>query len=218
MGGVLNTTLTVTFLVCASLDWFAVATGRKKLEYVSKPLVLLPLLLGVLGYTVFSSVDFFIGALCAALLFSLAGDVFLMLPRNLFVPGLASFLLAHIAYIALFAPYVSSSLVMIAGGIFVISAGWRNGSRIVSGLDASGRERLKGPVLAYMVVITAMVLTVLATGSPWAIAGALLFYVSDTMIGWSRFVQPFRYDRLAIMVTYHLGQLGLVVGALQLYA
>lgn len=34
-----------------------------------------------------------------ALLASLGGDVFLMLPGDLFVPGLASFLLAHVAYV-----------------------------------------------------------------------------------------------------------------------
>ena len=40
--------------------------------------------------------------LLAALLFSLGGDVFLMLPGNYFIPGLASFLVAHLFYIALF--------------------------------------------------------------------------------------------------------------------
>src|SRR5690606_41962032 len=37
------------------------------------------------------------------LLFSLAGDVFLMLPRDRFVAGLVSFLIAHLFYIAAFA-------------------------------------------------------------------------------------------------------------------
>ena len=35
----------------------------------------------------------------AALVLSLVGDVFLMLPQDLFVFGLGSFLLGHIAYI-----------------------------------------------------------------------------------------------------------------------
>ena len=37
----------------------------------------------------------------AALVFSLVGDVLLMLPGNTFIPGLASFLVAHVFYIAL---------------------------------------------------------------------------------------------------------------------
>ena len=40
--------------------------------------------------------------LLGALLFSLGGDVFLMLPGDYFIPGLASFLVAHVFYIALF--------------------------------------------------------------------------------------------------------------------
>src|SRR5512133_4105571 len=49
--------------------------------------------------------------LLAALVASLAGDVFLMLPGNYFIPGLASFLVAHLFYIALFrqgVPWFSS--------------------------------------------------------------------------------------------------------------
>jgi alkylglycerol monooxygenase len=38
----------------------------------------------------------------AALVASLAGDVFLMLPGAYFIPGLASFLVAHLFYISLF--------------------------------------------------------------------------------------------------------------------
>ena len=43
------------------------------------------------------------------------------------------------------------------------------------------------------------------------IVGALLFYLSDTLIAWNGFVKPFRNANLAIMVTYHLGQIGLVL-------
>lgn len=48
------------------------------------------------------AIDRFDALLIGALLFSLAGDVFLMLPGNYFIPGLASFLVAHVFYIALF--------------------------------------------------------------------------------------------------------------------
>ena len=48
----------------------------------------------------------------------------------------------------------------------------------------------------------------------WAIGGALLFYVSDAFIGWSRFVKHFPGERLAIMTTYHLGQVGIVLSLL----
>ena len=41
-------------------------------------------------------------AIVLGLLFSLAGDIFLMLPRDRFIFGLGSFLMAHIVYIIAF--------------------------------------------------------------------------------------------------------------------
>src|SRR5258708_3354306 len=41
-------------------------------------------------------------AIVTSLAFSLAGDVFLMLPGDLFLAGLLSFLVAHIAYLVAF--------------------------------------------------------------------------------------------------------------------
>ena len=52
----------------------------------------------------------------------------------------------------------------------------------------------------------------IGTTIPVAIAGALLFYLSDACIGWSRFVGDFPQSRMAIITTYHLGQIGLVIG------
>ena len=46
---------------------------------------------------------------------------------------------------------------------------------------------------------------------PAAIVGALLFYLSDFSIGWSRFVRDFRAHRLVIITTYHAAQVLLVV-------
>jgi uncharacterized membrane protein YhhN len=46
------------------------------------------------------------------------------------------------------------------------------------------------------------------------VAGAVLFFASDGMIGWSRFVSDFPGSRVLIMVSYHVGQIGLVLGLL----
>ena len=43
---------------------------------------------------------------------------------------------------------------------------------------------------------------------------AVLFMASDSMIGWKRFVAEFRGADVAIIVTYHLGQVLLVLGLL----
>jgi uncharacterized membrane protein YhhN len=59
-----------------------------------------------------------------------------------------------------------------------------------------------------------MVVAAVGTARPAAIVGALLFYASDACIGWSRFVREFPRHRLVIMITYHLGQIGLVLSLL----
>jgi uncharacterized membrane protein YhhN len=61
-----------------------------------------------------------------------------------------------------------------------------------------------------MVVISAMLATALASGNAVAAVGAVLFVASDSMIAWDRFVRKFAWAPVAIMVTYHLGQAGLV--------
>jgi uncharacterized membrane protein YhhN len=65
-----------------------------------------------------------------------------------------------------------------------------------------------------MAVISVMLATALATGNVLAGLGAALFVASDAMIAWNRFVRPFRAADLGIMVTYHLGQAGLVLSLL----
>ena len=44
------------------------------------------------------------------------------------------------------------------------------------------------PVLAYMLVISAMVATAIGAGRFFAVVGAVLFYASDSLIAWDRFV------------------------------
>ena len=73
---------------------------------------------------------------------------------------------------------------------------------------------LAGPVVVYMVVISAMVVAAFGSTIAVAVAGALLFYASDATLAWNRFVQPFRWGNLAVMVTYHLGQAGLALSLL----
>lgn len=96
------TTLCAALIAAAAftavLDWYAVARADKPIEYICKPATL-ALLTGA-ALALHPAHDARRTAFVVALLLSLAGDVFLMLPRDLFAGGLASFLLGHIAYIA----------------------------------------------------------------------------------------------------------------------
>ena len=87
----------------------------------------------------------------------------------------------------------------------------------------NGQREFEIPVAVYVLAIGAMVVSAIATAgradwSGWrngaAIAGALLFMASDSLIGWNRFVQEIRSASVLIMVTYHLGQVLLVIGLL----
>lgn len=46
----------------------------------------------------------------------------------------------------------------------------------------------------------------------WVITGALLFVASDSLLAINKFYQPFNSAGLAIMATYGLAQLFIVIG------
>lgn len=195
-------------LVSAVIDWVAVNHGHRPVEYVFKPLTLVVLTAAALAL---DPADPTVRAwFVVALVLSLAGDVFLMLPGDRFVPGLGAFLLAHLAYVVGLAVAGLEPLGVLAGLLVVGAAFGLVGTRLVAGIRAT-EPAMAGPVTAYMGVISAMVVCAFGTGDGVAIAGAVLFYASDALIGWGRFVRPYDWGRLAVMVTYHLGQVLLVL-------
>jgi uncharacterized membrane protein YhhN len=196
--------------VAALADWVAVARHRKPLEYLAKPATL-ALLVGV-ALAVHPTSDARRTAFVVALVLSLAGDVFLMLPRDLFAGGLASFLLGHVAYavgLRAYAPSSNLAVALAAVGIGVVAA--LVGSRVVRGVRGGGHGELVGPVVTYMVVLSAMVVLALGTRSVLAALGGALFYCSDAVLAWNRFVRPLARGPLVVIVTYHLAQALLVV-------
>jgi uncharacterized membrane protein YhhN len=145
-----------------------------------------------------------------ALVLSLAGDVFLMLPRDLFVAGLASFLLGHLAYIGGLWSMGTSGAGLAIGAAIIAVALPLLGLRILRAVRGGDEPELTVPVTVYVLVISAMVVAAGASGSALALAGALSFYASDALIAWTRFIQPLAWGRVAVMVTYHAAQVALV--------
>jgi uncharacterized membrane protein YhhN len=208
-------TLTLIFFVIAGGfaigDWVAKARHDLRLEYVCKPATLAALV--VAACTIDPAADAHTRRIwfVLALLASLKGDVLLMLDRpdrELFVAGLSAFLFAHLFYLAGFwsdGPELGAFLI---AAVVVVAVVTPVAVRVLAGLRSE--PKLRPPVAVYMVVISAMVATALATGNWLAGAGAVLFGTSDSMIAWNRFVRPFAAADVAIMVTYHLAQ-GLLV-------
>ena len=141
------------------------------------------------------------------LLSSLAGDVWLVFPRG-FVPGLACFLVAHVLYVAAFAPAaVSPQAALLGVGFALFAVGMF--ARLAPGL---GRERL--PVAVYVATIATMgwcaAVRAGSVGGPsgaLALAGALLFMVSDGVLAIDRFVRGFAAADAVVMTTYYAAQI-----------
>ena len=195
--------------LAAVANWVAVARGNKRLEYVAKPATMTALVF-VAVLLEPSDPDRRLWFVVAAV-FSLAGDVFLMLPRDRFVPGLVAFLLAHVAYVVGLLQLPASALPGTVGLVVVAGAVATIGVRVLRAVRAGPRHALFGPVLGYLVVISAMVVAAFATGPPLAVAGALTFYASDSILAEQRFVRPRPWAPVAVMVTYHLGQAALIL-------
>lgn len=201
--------LSAATLVVAIIDWFAVGTDNRPLEYVAKPATMVMLFLTAVAITPHD--DAVRTAFLIAIVFCLAGDVFLMLPQDLFVFGLGAFLLGHVGYVVGMAIDGVDPVLTIIGAVVVVIALVTLGRRIIGAVRRSETPELTAPVIAYIAVISAMVVFSFGIGRPIAVVGAVLFYGSDAVIAWTRFIANLRYGRLAIMTTYHLGQIGIVL-------
>jgi uncharacterized membrane protein YhhN len=197
-------------LATAALDWVAVARRLRVLEYACKPVATLAFFAtaATLDPASSSARTWF----CVALVACVLGDVFLMLPHDAFVAGLASFACAQVCFTVGFAHQDPTHLRFVIGVVVVAIAVVPLATRFVRALLATGDSALVPPVVAYVTVIAAMATSALAGGDAWGIAGALLFLVSDSLIAENRFVAAHASGPLAVIVTYHLALAGLVVG------
>jgi uncharacterized membrane protein YhhN len=194
--------------VCALANWWSVTVGRRAVEWVSKPSVMVALIAAAVLLRPSSGAVrawVVVGLVC-----SLAGDVFLMLPEERFVEGLASFLLAHVAYIVAFF-VAGTSATGAAIGVVIVALGVTLVARPILPAVRSEHADFAIPVLAYVSIISVMVVAAWATSNPWAIVGAMSFYASDGTLAWNKFVHPIKGGRFAIMSTYHLAQFAIVV-------
>ncbi len=200
--------LVLTLLVAASagLTILGRTRNRKTCVYIFKPLTTLLVLAFCLtaGFFQFNAYTLMIAS---GLGFSLLGDIFLMLPRDRFVPGLASFLIAHLFYAGAF-------LACGTDGFFYwpLAPLLFYGSWIFKSL-CHFLGKYKTPVLIYMLVIIAMAWQAweaalrVRTGSAWcACLGALLFLLSDSILAWNRFRRPFKSAETVKLGLYYTAQ------------
>lgn len=192
---------TLAYLAAVTEGWTAVA-------YATKPLIVVSCL--ALAPAMPSPMRAW---MVTGLLFSLGGDIALMVPGDYFITGLALFLVAHVCYIralTLDGWRVTPGPALVTGGYLVVMVTWL--------LPSLGAMRL--PVVIYAGVISLMAWQALERAASRRSAaavlmacGSALFVASDTTLAVNRFVAPVPMERLLIMGTYALAQWGLAFGA-----
>jgi alkylglycerol monooxygenase len=194
----------VVLIEVAALATATAAAGWIDLHRVFKPLAMLLAIAFVLrrGWGVFQAL------LVAGLAFSLVGDVFLMV-SGFFIPGLVSFLLAHVCYIALFrrgVPWFPSGAALAA----TLSVG----GVMYAFLFPHLAPVLKIAVAAYTIVIALMAAQAIGRAallrdraSIGVAIGAVFFMASDSLLAINRFAVPLPMAQFFVLATYYVAQL-----------
>ncbi len=147
-------------------------------------------------------------AVLVALALCWIGDVCLLSRREgWFLGGLGAFLLGHVAFAAAFVirgvavGWVLASAVALVG-IAMLVRRW---------LSPHVPAKMRGPVDAYIVVITVMVAlaagTTAAGGSATILIGAVAFFLSDLSVARERFVRSALINRLWGLPMYYVAQI-----------
>lgn len=146
-------------------------------------------------------------AIVVGLVFSLAGDILLVLPSDRFIPGLVSFLLAQIAYIVAFVPGTQWLSTFWSPLPFVVYA------VVLLSVLLPHTGKMRAPVLMYGVVIVTMAwragerwLQLPGSSTLFAFVGAALFVLSDSSLAVNRFVTKYRGERLITLGLYYAAQ------------
>lgn len=179
------------------------------LHYVCKPLATL-LVLSLAVRAVPAQSVRYRAAVVVGVVLSLCGDVLLMLPQDLFVPGLVAFLLAHLCFIVAFFPgarWPARLLALVGYGI----VGAANMALLLPKIPPP----LHAPVLAYVVVL--VVMASLAAARAWSLRndatlarpallaawGGALFILSDSLLAWDRFGGGLPLSPLLVLASYY---------------
>ena len=209
-------------ILFAALESLALWKYWLKLEYIAKPAVMISLFLWLFTSTGLNGALLWFGL---GIILSLAGDVLLMLSLDrFFLFGLVAFLLAHLAYVIGFnIPLPEFSLWGIVFAVMVSLGGARVIRRIVDALPSRGQARMRIPIIVYSTVISIMLLSAMmklmdltwnANAALLVSGGAFLFYISDIILAWNKFVAPIQYGRIYNIAAYHLGQIMLIAGVI----
>jgi uncharacterized membrane protein YhhN len=209
------------FLLVLVVNLIAVYSNSESLQFLTKPLLmpLLAIYLLLRTNTINSNLK---GWIFLALFFSWAGDIFLLFEErgpNFFLLGLSAFLVAQVFYIVFFhnirmREYIRGNALLLLLVIVYYS--------VLINVLAPYLGNMKLPVRIYGVVLSFMVMLAMHTmlgknkkAALWMTMGAILFVVSDSLLGVNKFFSGFNNAGVVIMLTYGLAQLFITEGAVR---
>ena len=195
--------LTTTAVLSGAVYIWTTYAGTQAQRFLFKPLTTV-LILGV-ALTLPDAVSpLYRTLIVAGIVFSLGGDIFLMLPQNLFVWGLVSFLIAHLFFVAAYVGRAGFQLhwwllaPFAIYGAFLLYLLWPH----------VGDLRL--PVVIYALVLLVMGWqaaelwwSLRDTAALLALLGAVLFVASDSILALNKFRAPIPHRDVLIMSTYY---------------
>ena len=193
------------FLLVSITDIIAIINDNSLWQTISKPLII-PALAAFYVAGSKSRNKLYI----LALIFSFLGDVLLLDKSNLFLFGIAAFLITQLLYIAIFSKGLANSSVgKKIGALFPFSLFFILLIRILK----PGLNDFLIPVIIYGLAISLfgsvslLRYLVKKNGTSMVLLiGAILFILSDSMIALNKFHEPRAYYSVSIMLTYILAQ------------
>jgi uncharacterized membrane protein YhhN len=212
---------TYFFIGLLFMELIAVSIDSKPLEFLFKPALMLALGIYFYQQTVEISNNKQRNRILLGTFFSLIGDILLMFSGG-FIFGLAAFLMAHLFYISAF--YLDNEgFIFKKKDRFLAATGiLAYGVVFLSIVLPKVGNALLFPVSAYGITILIMLLTALnrwknaeKTSFQWVLTGAIIFVISDSLLAINRFVQPFPFSGIGIMLTYATGQFLIINGILK---
>lgn len=205
----------ILYAITATAVLIAILFKVPMLYLVAKPLLMITLLTYFLssskGYPGWRML------VVLALVFSWGGDIFLMLD-DMFVAGLASFLVAHIFYIIAYQKTGAAKgkvrpFDLVAFALYGVALMW---------VLYPGLGGMLIPVGAYALVLITMGVwahkrrgATVAASFKYVSTGVILFVISDSLIATNMFAFDVPGERLLVMSTYITAQFLIVQGLLK---
>ncbi len=190
--------LITIFLFAGIIFCYAVYIENDLLRTISKPIPLLILLFLLKPNSKFKKLIF------VGFIFSLFGDIFLMKVVDMFILGLASFLIAHIFYIIAFSKREKSFKFLSSIPFYFIAA-------VLAYYFYPHLEDMLYPVFIYIFVIMTMVWRAFLqrkynNAAIFALIGASIFAISDSNIAFTKFIQDYEYSKIVTIILYWSAQ------------